>query len=200
MDTGFVPLVYSKVPGKCPPSILRSSEFPRQAHLAAFQILFILNHFLELRSNPRLGPAARIKWWRQSEGTTSDQLVTGDEPAQWVGMGCRNTSPTSPASLLEKKRQPTRCPFPGRSTPQPAAPGTAKRVCKARLCWVWDLELHCSLSAGPHSLLHQAGPPGEPELHSIAPSPRRPTFCPLTHSRRVSLRPDTRLDVLHISI
>ena len=154
----------------------------------------------ELRSNPRLGPDARIKWWRQSEGTTSDQLVTGDEPAQWVGMGCRNTSPTSPASLLEKKRQPTRCPFPGRSTPQPAAPGTAKRVCKARLCWVWDLELHCSLSAGPHSLLHQAGPPGEPELHSIAPSPRRPTFCPLTHSRRVSLRPDTRLDVLHISI
>ena len=49
-----------------------------------------------------------------------------------VGMGCRSTSPTSPASLLEKKRQPTRCPFPGRSTPQPAA-RTAKRVCKARL-------------------------------------------------------------------
>lgn len=61
---------------------------PEQAHLAAFQILFILNHFLELPSNPRLGPAVlRIKWWRPSEGATSDQFVMKDGTCAAGGCG-----------------------------------------------------------------------------------------------------------------
>ncbi len=62
---------------------------------------------------------------------------------------------------------------------------------------------HSARSRLGHTLLHQTGPPGEPDgLHSIhcSPVPAARHFVRSLNSRRVSLRFDIRLDALHISI